>query len=998
MNMEKKKGTGVRKWGILTGVFAVLLIALIVGTTIAFQYATTINVALNVSTYKIIKGDSDEDTEYFTSDFASDEERVAYEEELCATVEAEGATLLKNDNEALPLSEGAKVSLFGHGSVDLVYGGTGSGSVDTENAPTLKDALTSYGFEVNETLWDLYSSDEMMENYSRITPDAISDTLEANTQYAVNEAPWSTIEEGAGDSFADYGDAAIVVLSRSGGEGADLPSGENGTDDDYISGLEGDGNYLELSQEEQDLLAGLKELKDEGVFDRIIVLLNSSNAIELDFLNPDICGVDYGVDACMWIGDVGQTGINGVAQLISGEVSPSGCLVDTFCYDNLTNPAMYNFYTQAYTNADEYDLLTDGADVQGMYSVYQEGIYLGYRYYETRYEDAVMGTGNAGDYDYNTAVAYSFGYGISYTDFEYSDFSVAASDDGFDVTVTVTNVGDTYSGKKTVQVYFQSPYTDYDKENGIEKASVELCGYTKTDTLEPGASETVTIHVDLTELRTYDSNNAQTYILDAGDYYFTVADGAHEAVNNVLAAKGYTPDNSEAMDAEGDADMTYKWNNPELDTTIFATSEATGAEITNLFDEADPNKSSDSPGEVTWLSRSDWEGTFPTEPAELSANETLAESLEFTQYDPDDYETTEMPTLGADNGLALASLIGADYDDPLWDDLLDQLEFDEMVNTITLGFHNTAAIPSIGKAATKDENGPQGLTAALTGGESAMCYTSEDIMAATFNEDLLYDLGRCIGEDCLAMGYSGLYGPGVNMHRTAYSGRNFEYYSEDPFIAGTICAAEVQGIQSKGVYVYLKHVALNDSESSRRGVNTWINEQTAREIYLEVADKAVTDGGAWCTMSGFNRWGTQWCGEYEALQTDYLRGELGMRGMSITDYSGSSQYMDLCDALIAGTDIWDSPDSTIHTTNAYNYEDDAFIVTQMREAMHNILYTVVNSNAMNGLSESDRLESVTPWWQLALYAAIAVFAVLTVLSIVMLVRAVQRKKANAVKK
>ena len=244
------------------------------------------------------------------------------------------------------------------------------------------------------------------------------------------------------------------------------------------------------------------------------------------------------------------------------------------------------------------------------------------------------------------------------------------------------------------------------------------------------------------------------------------------------------------------------------------------------------------------------------------------------------------------------------------------------------------------------------------------------------------------------MGYSGLYGPGVNMHRTAYSGRNFEYYSEDPFVSGTICAAEVQGIQSKGVYVYLKHVALNDSESSRRGVNTWLNEQTAREIYLEVADKAVVDGGAWCTMSGFNRWGTKWCGEYEALQTDYLRGELGMRGMSITDYSGSSQYMDLCDALIAGTDIWDSPDATIHTTNAYNYEDDAYIVTQMREAMHNILYTVVNSNAMNGLSEADRLESVTPWWQTALYAAIGVFAVLTVVSIVMLVRAVNRKKAN----
>lgn len=992
--MEKKKGTGIRKWGILTGVFAVLLVALIIGTTIAFQYATTINVALNVSTYKIIKGDSDTDTEYFKSDFSSDEERTSYEEELCATVEAEGAALLKNDNEALPLAEGAKVSLFAHGSVDLMYGGTGSGAVDTASAPTLKDALTGNGIEVNETLWDFYSSDDMMEKYSRKTPDAISDTLEANTQYAVNEAPWSEVEEGAGDSFAEYGDAAIVVFSRSGGEGADLPSGENGTDADYISGQEGSGNYLELSQEEMDLLAGLKALKDNGTFKSIIVLLNSSNAIELDFLNPDICGVDYGIDACMWIGDVGQTGINGVGQLLSGAVSPSGSIVDTFCYDNLTNPAMYNFYTQAYPNASDYELLTDGPDVQGMYSVYQEGIYLGYRYYETRYEDVVMGTANAGDYDYNTQVAYPFGYGLSYTDFEYSDFSAAATDDGFDITVTVTNTGDTYSGKKTVQVYFQSPYTDYDKENGIEKASVELCGFDKTEVLAPGESETVTIHVDKSELRTYDSNNAQTYILDAGDYYFTVADGAHEAVNNVLAAKGYTPDSAAAMDAEGNADLTFRWNNAELDTTSFATSEATGAEITNLFDEADPNKSSDAPGEVTWLSRSDWEGTFPTAPAELSANETMAENLEFTQYDPEDYEDVEMPTLEADNGLALASLIGADYDDPMWDDLLDQLTFEEMVNTITLGFHNTAACPSIGKTATKDENGPQGLTAALTGGESAMCYTSEDVMAATFNVELMEDLGRCIGEDCLAMGYSGLYGPGVNMHRTAYSGRNFEYYSEDPFVSGTICAAEVQGIQSKGVYVYLKHVALNDSESSRRGVNTWLNEQTAREIYLEVADKAVVDGGAWCTMSGFNRWGTKWCGEYEALQTDYLRGELGMRGMSITDYSGSSQYMDLCDALIAGTDIWDSPDATIHTTNAYNYEDDAYIVTQMREAMHNILYTVVNSNAMNGLSEADRLESVTPWWQTALYAAIGVFAVLTVVSIVMLVRAVNRKKAN----
>ena len=992
MSMEKKKGTGVKKWGILTAISAILMVALIIGSTIAFRYTTTINVALDVETYKIVKGDSDADTEYFKSDFASDEEREAYEEELCARLEEEGAALLMNDNEALPLSSGAKVSLFAHGSVDLMYGGTGSGAVDTASAPSFKDALTSVGIEVNETLWDLYSSEDMMEKYSRLTPDAISDTLEANTQYGVNEAPWSEIEGGAADSFADYGDAAIVVLARSGGEGADLPSGENGTDDDWIAGTEGDGNYLALSQEEKDLLAGLKELKDDGTFKSIIVLLNSSNAIELDFLNPDICGVDYGIDSCMWIGDVGQTGINGVARLIAGEVSPSGSIVDTFTYDNMTNPAMYNFYTQAYPNAADYDLMTDGPDVQGMYSVYQEGVYLGYRYYETRYEDAVMGTANVGDYDYTSQVAYSFGHGISYTDFEYSDYSVTAGDDGFDVNVTVTNAGDTYTGKKTVQVYFQSPYTDYDKENGIEKASIELCGFAKTDELAPGESEDVTIHVDKDELRTYDSNNAKTYILDAGDYYFTVADGAHEAVNNVLAAKGYTT--ADGMDAEGDAAVTYKWTNSELDTEIFSTSEATGAKITNLFDESDPNKSSDAPGEVTWLTRSDWEGTFPTAPAELTVNDTLAASLAITQYDGSQADSVEMPTLGADGDLALASLIGADYDDPMWEDLLDQLTYEDMVNTITLGFHNTAAIPNIGKAATKDENGPQGLTAALTGGESAMCYTSEDVMAATFNTELMEDVGRCIGEDCLAMGYSGLYGPGVNMHRTAYSGRNFEYYSEDPHISGAICTAEVQGIQSKGVYVYLKHVALNDSESSRRGVNTWLNEQTAREIYLEVADKAVIDGGAWCTMSGFNRWGSTWCGAYAALQTDYLRGELGMRGMSITDYSGSSKYMDLCDALIAGTDIYDSPDPTIHTANAANYENDAYIVTQMREAMHNILYTVVNSNAMNGLSEADTMKQVTPWWQIALIALIAVFGVLTVVCAVMTGRAVKRKKAD----
>ena len=426
-------------WGILTGVTAVLTIGSIVGNVIANRYATTINVALDTSYSKVVG--YDENSMYYTSDFENEDARWDYEKELCARLEAEGASLLKNDNNALPLGSGAKVSLFARGSVDLLYGGTGSGSVDTSAAPTLKDALTQEGISVNETLWSWYES--TAEKYGRMTPASISDALAANTQYAVNEAPWSEVESANSSSFAEYGDAAIVVFSRSGGEGADLPDGDtsvslttntnagglqaNGEKEQveesldnvqYGVGQEGDGDYLALTQEEKDLLAGLKTLKDNGTFKKIVVLLNTSNALELDFLNPEICGADYGIDSCMWIGDVGQTGAIGVGRLLSGSTAPSGSIVDTFWYDNMKNPAVVNFYTVPYAGAEQYGLALEGPDVQGMYSVYQEGVYLGYRYAETRYEDVVMGTEKTGDFDYASTVAYPFGYGMSYTTFD----------------------------------------------------------------------------------------------------------------------------------------------------------------------------------------------------------------------------------------------------------------------------------------------------------------------------------------------------------------------------------------------------------------------------------------------------------------------------------------------------------------------------------------------------------------------------------------------------
>ena len=1004
MNKPKKKK--VIKWSVLTGICAVLMVALMIATPLAMNYATVINIYLGTSSYEVVSSsDSDEDTTYYASSFESEDELVAYEEELCKQVEGEGAVLLKNDNDALPLDEGSSVSCFFRNSVDLVYGGTGSGEVSLESAPTLKSALEDSGFSVNETLWDFYSSDEIAEEYARVIPTDLywDDYVNSTAAYLVNEVPWSEVEEAAGDSFASYGDAAIVVISRIGGEGGDLPSGDNGSDLDWIYSAEGDGNYLELTEEELGVLSALKELKDEGVFEKIIVLINSSNAIELDFLDPEICGVDYGVDAALWIGDVGNNGIEAVADILVGNINPSGSLVDTYCYDNLTSPAIVNFYSQLYTNWEEAGLsygdytgswgLASNYNVTNSYSVYQEGIYVGYRYYETRYEDVVMGTENVGDYDYSSTVAYSFGYGLSYTTFEYSDFSVSETDDGFEVTVTVTNTGDV-AGKNTVQVYFQSPYTDYDIENSIEKASIELCGYEKTDELEPGESQTVTIEVDKTELRTYDSYGAETYILDAGDYYFTIGNGAHEALNNVLAAKGYTTD--DGMDEDGDASLVWTWTQDELDTEIFSTSEYTGVEITNMFDESDPNLSSTSPGEVTYLSRSDWEGTFPTtSQRNWEATDEMVEALEYRNYDPDTYDgvyaDAEMPTMGADNGLTLASMIGKDYDDEDWDALLDQITFDEMNTLITLAGHTTAAVPSVAKPETQDENGPTGITATLMGGESSMCYTSEDIMAATFNDDLIYDVGRCIGEDALNVGYSGLYGPAANIHRTPYSGRNFEYYSEDPFISAEICSNEIQGIQSMGVYVYLKHFALNDSETYRLGICNWVNEQAAREIYLEAFEEPVAVGGAMGIMESLSRWGCYWAGENYNLITGVLRGEWGFEGATITDWSGDDPYEDVCDGLLAGTCLWDSTYEALHTAELAEYEDDPVIVTAMREATHRILYMVANSNAMNGLSANDTVKQVTPWWQAAIYALDVVVAVLLVLSVVMLVRTCRKK-------
>lgn len=985
----KGKNKSTRRWSIVTVLFAILTVVCILGTNFALSASQAINIFLKIDTYKIVdKGDGTEDTTYFESDYDSQEELEAAGADVAERVHEEGSVLLKN-NGVLPLAADAKVSTLSHSSIDFVTCGTGAADIDTSEAPTLKEALESRGVTVNPTLWDFYSEGAGSE-YIRFPGKLANQTEGAGGRmnFQVNEVPASVYTSDVTASLSEYNDAAIVTISRISGEGADLAY------DGFVDGT----NFLELTEEEKDLLKMANE-----TFENIIVLINSTNAIECDFIDDEA----YGIDAVLWVGYTGEWGLNGVADILVGNANPSGRLVDTYCYDNTTAPSMVDIYGNQYTNFDIedtskwYDVASGQLDGNAAYITYQEGIYVGYRYYETRYEDTVMGTANVGDYDYASTVKYPFGYGLSYTTFEYSDFEAEydKGTDSFNVNVTVTNTGDV-AGKEVVEIYFQSPYTEYDKTNGIEKASIELCGFEKTAVLEPGASETVTVNVAREELVCYDETTAQTYILDAGDYYLTVGKDAHDALNNVLAAKGYTT--ADGMTAEGNADMTYLYNVEDMDTETYSVSSATGYEITNQFESADLSQYG---YDITYLSRSDWTGTWPVV-MELEATDEMFEDglYMYQTYDGIEGSTTEMPTMGAKNGLTLAMMIGKEYDDPAWEDLLDQLTFEEMATLIGQGYHNTAVCQSVSKPATVDDNGPQGFTQSLTGvAVSITAYSDENIMAATWNKELMEEMGECLGEDCMMLGASGLYGPAMNIHRNAYAGRNFEYYSEDPFLSGQIAAAETKGIQSKGVYVYLKHFALNDSETMCRCISTWANEQAIREIYLEAFKAPVVEGGAYNVMNAFARVGVVWSGAHYGMQTEVLRNEWGLKGFSLTDFSGNAQFeqyglymksFDVAHGLLAGTDSWDS--SSLAWTNDLNnlYKDDPDVCQAMRQASHRILYTVANSNAMNGISSTQEVVALTPWWQIALYALTAVCGIMTVVGVVMVIRSVKKNKKN----
>ena len=926
--MEKAKRKEFRKY---LRPFKGLSIAFAVLSVFSLLFSVMITVMDN--SFALFTGDTfwklkneDKNAMYYQSDFASKEEKEEYANKIAYQVEAEGATLLENKNNTLPLMNQARVSLFSTSSVNMVYGGTGSGNVDSSKAPTLKQALESSSFVVNDVLWDFYINGPGSKYVRKNSSISFGKS-------SISEAPYSSFTDDVISSFSSYSDAAILVLSRIGGEGADL---------EFTS-----ENYLKLNDVEVELLDQILELKHNGVFKSVIILLNSSNPIQFD----EMKGKD--IDSILWIGGVGQVGLYAVADILSGKLNPSGSLVDTFCYDNLNSAAINYFNIHTY-------------DAEGLnsnnnrYFVYLEGIYVGYKYYETRYTDVVENRINVGDFVYQDEVCYPFGYGKSYTDFAFSNYEVTYDDtnDVYLVSVDVKNVG-TRAGKTSLQVYAQTPYGEYEIQNKVEKSSVQLVGFSKTDELQPQEKRTYLIVVNKSELASYDANGAKTYYISEGNHYLTLGSDAHRANNNILEYKknhGIIPSTS-LLDGEGDDSLVYQVH-LDFDYETYSRSKKTKEKITNQFDDADINKFDQENNQVRYVTRNDWAHSIKQD-ISIKASEKILNGLKKTLYSSSDYETQDMPVLNQKNDVQLFDLLRKDFNDPLWEKLLENLSFEDMRKLVADSFHWTMPIRSIQAPGSRGENGPQGLTMTLfKSNTSAMAFSSEDVMAATFNKELIYKMGKCIGEDCLENKISFLYGPGNNIHRTPYGGRNFEYYSEDGYLSGIISAYEVKGIERYGVGVMAKHFVLNDAEEGRLGQAVWINEQALREIYLKAYQATFEESDGNGVMVSYTRLGTTWSGASKNLLTNVLRKEWGCKGCIITD-NNLSDFMDPADAMIAGVSTYDAMIPLAYN-ELKNYRKDPVILSKMKESCHYTLYALVNSNAMNGIGPETRVVIKTP--------------------------------------
>lgn len=914
---------------------------------------------------------SDEVTSVYPTQKATNKaEAFANAQEVNLKLAEEGFVLLKNENAALPMNKGARISVFSKNSVNLSYGGSGSGGFDTSNNKNLYESLNDAGFITNPTLKNFYESSQ-----SGPVRTANSSDLDNgdNQKIATAETPQSKYTDAVRNSYADYSDAALVVITRIGGEGFDLPRYQG----DSEGAVSPDSHYLELDQNEIDLLTAVTD----GTFKRVVVVFNTPSSFEATFLKDSAYAAFADkIDAAVWIGFTGSNGITALGEILNGDVNPSGRLVDTWAADFTKNPSFVNFGTGCLPDT------TDKYDGGMYYSVdYEEGIYVGYRYYETRGE-------TDGEDWYNANVVYPFGYGLSYTTFDWTvgDASASEIELGTTITVPVTvkNTG-SVAGKEVVQLYASAPYT----LGGIEKAHKVLVGFAKTKLLQPGESETVTVSFDPYSAASYDyrdanSNGFSGYELEAGEYTLYISRNAHESEKAI------------ALNLAADVQI--------------GTDPTTDSEVVNRYTDSENFLDSDWQLDAM-LSRADWEGTWPTPQTaqQHAGTDRLYEEIRSEEHNnPTDFDSEEYPWFGEEPTLTLRDLLPSaeaegyepvvSYDDERWEELMMGCDEEEMIALINNGAYHTLAMESVGLPATIHGDGPSGFTCFMSKEQvNGTCqYVSEPVMASTWNINLMNELGEAIGEEgtigdkATGQPYSSIYAPGVNIHRSPFGGRCSEYFSEDPFISGMMGAAEVQGIQSRGVLPTVKHFVANEQETHRSigGDLSWLSEQALREIYLKPFEYTVKLGETRGIMTSFNRIGTRWTGGDYRLLTEILRNEWGFNGLVICDFNTIPQYMIPRMMFYAGGSLDLATQQSAMWTDC-DTSDAGDAIVLMR-AVKDVMYALVNSNAMN----AEVIGYNPPIWQEYLHwiniGAFTLVGVWLVLAIVRTVRCNKRQKAK----
>lgn len=914
---------------------------------------------------------SDEVTSVYPTQKATNKaEAFANAQEVNLKLAEEGFVLLKNENAALPMNKGARISVFSKNSVNLSYGGSGSGGFDTSNNKNLYESLNDAGFVTNPTLKNFYESSQ-----SGPVRTANSSDLDNgdNQKIATAETPQSKYTDAVRNSYVDYSDAALVVITRIGGEGFDLPRYQG----DSEGTVSADSHYLELDQNEIDLLTAVTD----GTFKRVVVVFNTPSSFEATFLKDSAYAAFADkIDAAVWIGFTGSNGITALGEILNGDVNPSGRLVDTWAADFTKNPSFVNFGTGCLPDT------TDKYDGGMYYSVdYEEGIYVGYRYYETRGE-------TDGEDWYNANVVYPFGYGLSYTTFDWTvgDASASEIELGTTITVPVTvkNIG-SVAGKEVVQLYASAPYT----LGGIEKAHKVLVGFAKTKILQPDESETVTVSFDPYSAASYDyrdanSNGFSGYELEAGEYTLYVSRNAHESEKAI------------ALNLAADVQI--------------GTDPTTDREVVNRYTDSENFLDSDWQLD-TMLSRADWEGTWPTPQTaqQHAGTDRLYEEIRSEEHNnPTDFDSEEYPWFGEEPTLTLRDLLPSaeaegyepvvSYDDERWEELMMGCDEEEMIALINNGAYHTLAMESVGLPATIHGDGPSGFTCFMSKEQvNGTCqYVSEPVMASTWNINLMNELGEAIGEEgtigdkATGQPYSSIYAPGVNIHRSPFGGRCSEYFSEDPFISGMMGAAEVQGIQSRGVLPTVKHFVANEQETHRSigGDLSWLSEQALREIYLKPFEYTVKLGETRGIMTSFNRIGTRWTGGDYRLLTEILRNEWGFNGLVICDFNTIPQYMIPRMMFYAGGSLDLATQQSAMWTDC-DTSDAGDAIVLMR-AVKDVMYALVNSNAMN----AEVIGYNPPIWQEYLHwiniGAFTLVGVWLVLAIVRTVRCNKRQKAK----